>query len=123
VAELDVRLHMRSALQRLTDWYSQQCNGEWEHGYGFTIGTLDNPGVSLKVELQETNLESVPFEGKKEYPESSDRWMICRRREHTFEGFGATNRLEDIIEEFLKWAELHKKQPNQPSEPTTSGSA
>jgi hypothetical protein len=40
---------MKSVLQRLTDWYSRQCNGEWEHGYGFHIGTLDNPGASLKA--------------------------------------------------------------------------
>jgi hypothetical protein len=30
-----------SWLQR---WYTAQCDGGWEHHYGITIGTLDNPG-------------------------------------------------------------------------------
>ena len=109
---------MKSALQRLTDWYLQQCNGEWEHGFGFHIGTLDNPGVTLKVELRGTYLESVPFEERKEEPESKERWMLCRRSEHDFEGYGAPSRLEDIIEHFLCWAEFHREKPSQSPQPT-----
>ena len=66
-----------TALQRLTRWYSQQCDGGWEHTYGFEIATLDNPGVSLAVDVWETSLESVPFQEKKEQSDSADRWMIC----------------------------------------------
>lgn len=109
---------MKTALQRLTDWYSRQCNGDWEHTYGFDIGTLDNPGVQFKVELRETYLESVPFEEKKVDSEFPDRWMICRRDADKFEGFGAPDRLEDIIEEFLRWAERHEKEPIQSAETT-----
>jgi hypothetical protein len=104
---------MKSTLQRLTDWYSQQCDGELEHGFGFKITSLDNPGVAVDIELQETALESVPFEEKKNDYESSDRWMICRRSAEKFEGRGAPGRLEDIIEEFLRWAERHERQPIQ----------
>ena len=104
---------MKSALQRLTEWYSRQCNEDWEHSYGFDIGTLDNPGVTLSVDLRETELESVPFEEKKENYESKEHWMICRRSAEKFEGHGAPSRLEDMIEEFLRWAERHKKEPIQ----------
>ena len=104
---------MKTAVQRLTEWYSRRCNGDWEHSYGFTIDTLDNPGVSVSVDLRETELESVPFEEKKEDYESTDRWMICQRSANKFEGRGAPCRLEDIIEEFLRWAGLHQKEPNQ----------
>ena len=95
--------------QRLTCWYSEQCNGDWEHTYGFTIDTLDNPGVSLAVDLRETSLESVPFDEKKEHYESIDRWMICRRTAEQFEARGAACRLEDMIEEFLRWAKQNEK--------------
>jgi hypothetical protein len=27
----------------LEQWYQQQCDDEWEHHYGVTIETLDNP--------------------------------------------------------------------------------
>jgi hypothetical protein len=96
-------------LQQLTRWYSEQCNGDWEHSYGFTIDTLDNPGVSLTVDLLETDLESVSFEEKKEQYESSDRWMICYRTKDKFFARGATCRLEDMIEEFLRWANENAK--------------
>ena len=114
---------MSSTLQRLTDWYSQQCDGEWEHGFGFKITTLDNPGVAVDIWIRETSLESVPFEEKKDDYESSDRWMICRRSVDRFEGRGAPGRLEDIIEEFLRWAGNHQRQPIQPPQTTTGSSA
>jgi hypothetical protein len=98
-----------TALARLTNWYSKQCNGDWEHSFGFTIDTLDNPGVSLTVDLRETYLESATFEEKKDQYESTDRWMICRRSGEKFEARGAACRLEDMIEEFLRWAEQHEK--------------
>jgi hypothetical protein len=28
----------------LEAWYASRCDGEWEHGYGISIETLDNPG-------------------------------------------------------------------------------
>jgi hypothetical protein len=44
----------RDALYLLQRWYVAQCNGEWEHSYGIEIGTLDNPGWSLRVDLKDT---------------------------------------------------------------------
>ena len=97
-----------TALQRLTQWYAKQCNGDWEHSYGFEIGSLDNPGVSVCVDLRETQLEAVPFVEKKDNYESVDKWMICMRTADQFQGRGAACRLEDIIEEFLRWAERNE---------------
>ncbi len=99
---------MKSTLQRLSAWYSQQCNGDWEHGFGFKISTLDNPGVAVDIDLRDTPLEAVPFAERKDDYESTDHWMLCRRNADTFEGRGAPDRLEDIIEEFLRWAESHR---------------
>jgi len=45
-----------NALQQLQDWYFAQCNGDWEHRYGVTISTLDNPGWTLEVDLTNTCL-------------------------------------------------------------------
>lgn len=44
-----------STLERLADWYLRHCDGDWEHGFGFKIETIDNPGIALKV-----NLEGAP---------------------------------------------------------------
>lgn len=42
---------MSDTLRRLCNWYAAQCDGEWEHHYGVTIGTLDNPGWQLTIDL------------------------------------------------------------------------
>jgi hypothetical protein len=31
-------------LAELQTWYRAQCNGEWEHVWGMTIQSTDNPG-------------------------------------------------------------------------------
>jgi len=36
-------------LEQVEDWYSSQCNGDWEHQYGISIDTLDNPGWSRSI--------------------------------------------------------------------------
>jgi hypothetical protein len=33
-----------SAITALEDWFKQHCDGTWEHRYGLTIQTTDNPG-------------------------------------------------------------------------------
>ncbi len=98
---------MKSNVERLSSWYASQCDGKWEHGNGFDIGTLDNPGVSLDVDLRGTSLESVPFTEQNQFPGIKDKWLLCRRTDDRFEGRGAPSRLEDILNYFLDWAEAH----------------
>jgi hypothetical protein len=76
-----------SALERLEDWYLSQCNGDWEHGGGVTIGTLDNPGWSLSINVAETDLEGIPFT-RIEHQESEHRWWMCWVENGAFKGVG-----------------------------------
>ena len=46
----------------LEQWYLQQCDGEWEHSFGVTIGTLDNPGWTVRINLQGTPYDGLPNE-------------------------------------------------------------
>ena len=43
----------------LEHWYLNQCNGEWEHEFGITIQTTDNPGWLVIIDLSNTKLEEV----------------------------------------------------------------
>ncbi len=45
----------------LLKWYCKHCNGDWEHGTGIHIDTLDNPGWSIKINLEDTELEDKIF--------------------------------------------------------------
>lgn len=53
---------MDNILQWFEDWYTTQCNGEWEHEYGVKIYTLDNPGWSIQIDLKYTILEHIEIE-------------------------------------------------------------
>ncbi len=43
-------------------WYQIHCNGDWEHSSRIHIGTIDNPGWSLTINLEDTELESKEFQ-------------------------------------------------------------
>lgn len=113
----------------LQRWYSAQCNGEWERAYrvsiksvahfwkrswrrltgllrgrGISIGTLDNPGWSISINLRGTRLEARSFQDI-ESDRSEDDWVFCRVRKGIFEGAGGPMNLGEIIEAFRAWAE------------------
>lgn len=48
-----------NVIKWLQDWYFENCNGDWEHTYGITIETLDNPGWQLKICLEDTKYENI----------------------------------------------------------------
>ena len=98
-------LLMNSALYDLQEWYSSQCDGDWEHGFGIHIGTLDNPGWSLDINLTGTELEGVPFLELKEKYEGERNWLICFVRDDSFGGRGGPLTLERMIQIFLTWVQ------------------
>jgi len=51
-----------NVLAELQRWYESQCNEDWEHQYGVKIDTLDNPGWSVIIDLDDTDLEGKPFQ-------------------------------------------------------------
>jgi hypothetical protein len=46
-------------LSFLADWYVSHCDGDWEHGQGIRLTTLDNPGWHLTVNVEDTELAGV----------------------------------------------------------------
>ena len=62
---------MTSALEQLEKWYAARCDGLWEHGWGIKIETLDNPGWTVHIDLNETRKDGAILETVK--IERSDR--------------------------------------------------
>ena len=54
--------HLTEELIWLQRWFAAQCDGQWEHGFGITIETLDNPGWSVRICVEGTRLEFAQFE-------------------------------------------------------------
>jgi hypothetical protein len=90
-------------LRDLQEWYNAQCDGDWEHGAGITIATLDNPGWAITINLAGTLLEEKAFVPVS-VDESPRSWMRCRVEDTAFLGYGDPGRLEEILTVFLNWA-------------------
>lgn len=85
----------------LQNWYKDNCNGYWEHYYGIEIGTLDNPGWYVKIDLKETNYSDRTINLKQDNGEND--WITCYVEDKVFYGYGDFNKLKAIITEFIKF--------------------
>jgi hypothetical protein len=92
-----------NALSHLQRWYSQQTDGDWEHSSGVQIGTLDNPGWFVKVNLDGTDLLHRPYQEVRQHHSPVD-WIHCRVLDGVFEGFGGPLCLERLLQTFTAWA-------------------
>jgi len=93
----------------LQNWYVNQCNGEWEHRYGVTMGTLDNPGWSVKIDLIGTSIEAIemaPIEIDSGSGAAPD-WLHCSVSDGQLLGFGDSHKLEKLVGVFRSWVEAN----------------
>ena len=94
-----------SLIRWLEEWYRLQCNGHWEHLFGVKIDTLDNPGWSVTIDLEDTELENKNFDEYRLINNEDEDWIICRVKDGRFEGDGDPSKLEEIIRRFKEWVE------------------
>jgi immunity protein 53 of polymorphic toxin system len=87
-------------IERIQAWYAAQCDGDWEHHYGVSIETLDNPGWSVTVDLSGTTLENIRFQAYQENKGEKD-WIFCEVVGNKFVGRGDPGKLQTILEIFV----------------------
>ena len=105
---------MTDDLTWLMNWYVAQCDGDWEHRFGLEIGTLDNPGWSLAIDLGGTPWQDRPFEKVShnltedetiEGPSGEKHWWVADVEGSTFKAFGGPRDLRAMISAFREWVE------------------
>lgn len=94
-----------SPLEALQAWYKCQCDGDWEHHYGITVETLDNPGWWVKIDLTGTPLAGKTFEEIAHNTEHPMEWYVCRVVDNRFDGAGGPRMLNNILQCFIEWAD------------------
>ncbi|HKX28891.1 MAG TPA: immunity 53 family protein [Blastocatellia bacterium] len=92
-------------IEKIQSWYASQCDGDWEHQFGVTIDTLDNPGWSVKIDLVRTSLENVSVDPLKKDHGDQD-WIFCEVRNNEFLGAGDPSKLRQILEFFITLTEF-----------------
>jgi hypothetical protein len=88
-------------LQRLQNWYLQECNGDWEHSYGVKIETLDNPGWLVTIDLTETNWEQLRV-ARRSTERSENDWVQVEVSSGKFVGCGGPMNLEEVLTLFFE---------------------
>lgn len=92
-----------SSLDWLMRWYEHQCDGDWEHSYGIAIDTLDNPGWSLKIDLNGTAHDGQVMERQTHDLDHGTDWWTCWTENNQFHGAGGPRKLAALIESFRAW--------------------
>ena len=97
-------------LEWLQTYYLSMCDGDWEHGYGFEIGTLDNPGWHFKFDIADTSLEGVEF-NEVVFERTDNDWVHCRLEGNNFKAYCGPKNLTEVISIFRTWVESAR--PNE----------
>jgi len=92
-----------SMIRKLESWYVDQCDGDWEHGLGITIESLDNPGWMLRINIEATSLDQSGFDWVKIERSDLD-WVFYRSTGRLFEAACGPQNLEEAIRLFLDFA-------------------
>jgi hypothetical protein len=74
----------------IEDWYQSQCDGDWEHTYGVEITTIDNPGWSVKIDLEGTDLAGLKMDYEL-VEKSDDDWYGFKIENNVFEILASLN--------------------------------
>lgn len=71
-------------IKLLDDFYQRHCNDEWEHFYGVTIQTCDNPGWWVTVTDPDLYKILISFSYDPVIKKISDEWdvIITYKNEH-----------------------------------------
>jgi hypothetical protein len=85
-------------------WHAENCDGDWEHSYGILIGTLDNPGWEIIIDLNGTPLEKEYIEYKLVEKSESD-WYGFSVENSKFKGVGDPSKLSFLLLKFKKIVE------------------
>lgn len=91
-------------LSWLAEWYTLQCDEDWEHSYGVKIDTLDNPGWSLVVDLSDTYLDGRNYLTL-DIQRGENDWLKCALEGKKFVAHCGPRNLPEVIQAFRHWAE------------------
>lgn len=83
-------------------WYLNHCDGDWEHNYGITIQTIDNPGWEVMIDLKETEHEDLICDNHLQVNSDND-WYSYKIENSKFIAYGDPEKLDTIL---IKFKEL-----------------
>lgn len=95
----------RSPLAFLEDWYASQCDSDWEHSFGIHIETLDNPGWTLKIDLEGTVWDGKAME-RAVVQRGEHDWFQAWSDGQAWQAHCGPQNLGEVIEAFREFLHL-----------------
>ena len=93
---------MDENIKWLLKWLESQYKVSWQGQHVVSVGTLDNPGWTLQVKVNETILQNQLFSEIIIYRTEHD-WIDCFVRDGWFMGAGGPHNLPEIVQIFRNW--------------------
>ncbi|MEU9110998.1 immunity 53 family protein [Streptomyces sp. NPDC048483] len=90
-------------LDWLQGWYAAQCDEDWEHEWGVMIETLDNPGWSVRIDLEGTDLDGQEYP-RQDRKRSEHDWVTVWTSDKTFHAACGPGNLTEALTLFRSWA-------------------
>jgi Immunity protein 53 len=87
----------------LEEWYASRCDGIWEHGFGVSIETLDNPGWRVKIALRDTPKELQNLDRAVIQRENENDWIQYWSKDKEFHAACGPLNLSEALEIFVQW--------------------
>ena len=91
-------------LNKLETWFATHCDGDWEHGEGIKISTLDNPGWSIDIDLGDTQFEELKLKPLK-IEKSDQDWIVASIENKVFKIRCGPKNLSQSINIFFNWVD------------------
>lgn len=92
-----------NSLDFVVSWFMAQCNGDWEHDIGIRIATLDNPGWSVTVRIEDTQLDGTVTDWHV-VDGPGDSWLHWRATGRMFEARCGPGDLVRALDHFRSFA-------------------
>lgn len=88
----------------LQDWYARHCDGDWEHDERIRIGTIDNPGWMLSINIADTELSgrTLPWELA---DRDDDDWLHYRCEGDVFQAACGVSNFPQALAAFRSFVE------------------
>jgi hypothetical protein len=83
----------------LQNWYEKECDGDWEHGYGVEIKTIDNPGWKVKINISKYFDDNYSLNIIQDETSAKD-WYSYKIENSFFYGYSDPNKLFFLLEKF-----------------------
>ncbi|WP_055448852.1 immunity 53 family protein [Lacinutrix mariniflava] len=85
-------------------WFKNNCDGDWEHGDGIHISTLDNPGWDVEIDLSNTSLKNIEIPRILNENSKQD-WYSVKIENQVFNASGDSGKLVFLLGLFKEMIE------------------